>query len=55
LLKRVSLELGGNNPYVVLDDADIDAAVRAGAWGSFFHQSQICLTTGRHIVHKRIA
>jgi benzaldehyde dehydrogenase (NAD) len=55
LLKRVSLELGGNNPYVVLDDADIDAAVRAGAWGSFFHQGQICLTTGRHIVHERIA
>lgn len=55
LLKRVSLELGGNNPFIVLDDADVDAAARAGAWGSFFHQGQICLTTGRHIVHERIA
>ena len=55
LLKRVSLELGGNNPYVVFDDADIEAAASAGAWGSFFHQGQICLTAGRHIVHERIA
>lgn len=55
LLKRVSLELGGNNPYIVLDDVDIDAAVGAGAWGSFFHQGQICLTAGRHLVHERIA
>lgn len=55
LLKRVSLELGGNNPLVVLDDVDIAAASSAGAWGSFFHQGQICLTAGRHIVHERIA
>ncbi|WP_405793773.1 benzaldehyde dehydrogenase [Streptomyces sp. NBC_01506] len=55
LLKRVSLELGGNNPYIVLDDADVEAAASAGAWGSFFHQGQICLTAGRHLVHERIA
>src|SRR5260221_3679109 len=54
-LKRVSLELGGNNPYIVLDDADIEAAASAGAWGAFFHQGQICLTAGRHLVHGRIA
>jgi benzaldehyde dehydrogenase (NAD) len=54
-LKRVSLELGGNNPYIVLDDADIEAAASAGAWAAFFHQGQICLTGGRHIVHERIA
>jgi benzaldehyde dehydrogenase (NAD) len=54
MLKRVSLELGGNNPYIVLDDANIEAATSAGAWGSFFHQGQICLTTGRHLVHERI-
>jgi benzaldehyde dehydrogenase (NAD) len=53
LLKRVSLELGGNNPYIVLDDADIEAAASAGAWGAFFHQGQICLTGGRHLVHER--
>src|SRR6202158_4164883 len=55
VLKRVSLELGGNNPYVVFDDPDIEAPSAAGAWGSFFHQGQICLTAGRHIVHERIA
>ncbi|NPT56505.1 benzaldehyde dehydrogenase [Paraburkholderia elongata] len=54
-LKRVSLELGGNNPYIVLDDADIEAAASAGAWGAFFHQGQICLTAGRHLVHEGIA
>jgi benzaldehyde dehydrogenase (NAD) len=54
-LKRVSFELGGNNPYIVLDDADIDAAASAGAWGAVFHQGQICLTAGRHIVHERVA
>jgi benzaldehyde dehydrogenase (NAD) len=55
LLKRVSLELGGNNPYIVLDDTDVEAAASAGAWGAFFHQGQICLTAGRHIIHERIA
>ena len=55
MLKRVSLELGGNNPFIVLEDADIEAAASAGAWGAFFHQGQICLTAGRHIVHESIA
>lgn len=54
-LKRVSLELGGNNPYIVLDDANIEAAASAGAWGAFFHQGQICLTGGRHLVHEHVA
>ncbi|HEY0870709.1 MAG TPA: aldehyde dehydrogenase family protein, partial [Acidothermaceae bacterium] len=49
-LKRVHLELGGNSAMIVLDDADVDAAVGLAAWGSFFHQGQICMTTGRHIV-----
>ncbi|MDX6338474.1 MAG: benzaldehyde dehydrogenase, partial [Streptosporangiaceae bacterium] len=46
-LKRVHLELGGNSALIVLDDADLDAAAAAGAWGSFLHQGQICMTTGR--------
>jgi benzaldehyde dehydrogenase (NAD) len=54
LLKRVHLELGGNNALVVLQDADVDAAASAGAWGSFLHQGQICMTTGRHIVHESL-
>jgi hypothetical protein len=47
LLKRAHLELGGNSALVVLEDADVDEAVAQAAWGSFFHQGQICMTTGR--------
>ncbi|THG29958.1 aldehyde dehydrogenase family protein [Naasia lichenicola] len=54
LLKRAHLELGGNNALVVLGDADVPAAASAGAWGSFLHQGQICMTTGRHLVHASI-
>jgi len=53
-LKRAHLELGGNSAMIVLEDADVDAAVGLAAWGSYFHQGQICMTTGRHLVHERI-
>lgn len=55
LLKRVVLELGGNNAFVVMADADLDRAVAAGVAGSFRHQGQICMATGRHLVHESIA
>jgi benzaldehyde dehydrogenase (NAD) len=54
-LKRMVLEMGGNSPLVVLEDADIDAASSAGAWGSFIHQGQVCLAVSRHLVHESIA
>ena len=54
-LKRVVLELGGNSPLIVLEDADVDAAASAGAFGSFLHQGQICIATSRHIVHEKVA
>ncbi|MCL7378168.1 aldehyde dehydrogenase family protein [Streptomyces sp. 35G-GA-8] len=50
-LKRAHLELGGNSALVVLADADVEAAVAQAVWGSFFHQGQLCMTTGRHLVH----
>ncbi|CAM5723827.1 aldehyde dehydrogenase family protein [Streptomyces hirsutus] len=50
-LKRAHLELGGNSALVVLEDADLEAVISTAAWGSFFHQGQICMTTGRHLVH----
>ncbi|MEU8816722.1 aldehyde dehydrogenase family protein [Actinoplanes sp. NPDC048796] len=53
-LKRAHLELGGNSALIVLEDADVDAAVNLAAWGSYFHQGQICMTTGRHLVHERL-
>ncbi|WP_448321140.1 benzaldehyde dehydrogenase [Streptomyces sp. CO7] len=49
-LKRAHLELGGNSALLVLDDADVEDAVNLAAWGSFFNQGQICMTTGRHLV-----
>ena len=49
-LKRVSLELGGNNALVILDDADLDQAAMIGAWSSWHYQGQTCITAGRHIV-----
>jgi len=54
-LKRAHLELGGNSALIVLDDADIERAVSAGAWGSYLHQGQVCMTAGRHLVHERVA
>ncbi|MFC7528245.1 aldehyde dehydrogenase family protein [Actinoplanes sp. GCM10030250] len=53
-LKRAHLELGGNSAMIVLDDADIAPAVDAASFGSWFHQGQICMTTGRHLVHDRL-
>ncbi|MEO5920798.1 MAG: benzaldehyde dehydrogenase [Pseudolysinimonas sp.] len=53
-LKRVHLELGGNNALIVLPGADLPAAASAGAFGSFMHQGQICMTTGRHLVHESL-
>lgn len=50
VIKRVALELGGNNPMVVLADADLDEAAEAAAFGRFLHQGQICMSTNRIIV-----
>ncbi len=51
-LKRVVLELGGYNPLIVLDDADLDYAVNASAFGAFLHQGQICMSTRRIFVER---
>jgi aldehyde dehydrogenase (NAD+) len=53
-IKRVALELGGNAPSVVLDDADLDQAVRSTVEGRFIHQGQGCVCTNRIIVDARI-
>ncbi|WP_271395487.1 benzaldehyde dehydrogenase [Neomicrococcus lactis] len=54
LLKRAHLELGGNNAMIVLPGADLAKAASAAAFGSFMHQGQICMSTGRHLVHESI-
>ncbi len=54
LLKRTVMELGGFNPMIILDDVDMDYAVRSATFGSFFHQGQICLNTRRIIIQRKI-
>src|SRR3954447_4073358 len=54
-LKRVLLELGGKAPLVVLADADLEQAVSAASFGSFFHQGQICMSTERVVVDRSVA
>jgi acyl-CoA reductase-like NAD-dependent aldehyde dehydrogenase/ABC-type branched-subunit amino acid transport system ATPase component len=54
-LKPVLLELGGKSPLVVLDDADLDEAVSAAAFGAFANQGQICMSTERIVVDDRVA
>lgn len=54
-LKRALLELGGKAPLIVLDDADLDAAVNAAAFGAFLNQGQICMSTERIIVDEKVA
>ena len=49
-LKAIVLELGGKAPMLVLDDADLDEAVRAAAFGAFLNQGQICMSTERIVV-----
>ncbi|MCM3373328.1 aldehyde dehydrogenase family protein, partial [Bacillus velezensis] len=54
-LKPSVLELGGKAPFVVLDDADLDAAVAAAAFGAFANSGQICMSTERIVVDAAIA
>jgi aldehyde dehydrogenase (NAD+) len=53
-IKRLSLELGGNGPLIVLDDAELDRAVDAAVFGSLFHQGQICMIANRVIVDRAL-
>ncbi|KWU52434.1 benzaldehyde dehydrogenase [Pseudomonas palleroniana] len=54
-LKKVALELGGKNPLIILEDADLDLAASNAAWGAWLHQGQICMATGLVLVHESIA
>jgi benzaldehyde dehydrogenase (NAD) len=54
-LKKVTLELGGKNSILILDDADLDLAASNVAWGAWLHQGQICMAAGRVLVHEKLA
>jgi benzaldehyde dehydrogenase (NAD) len=51
-LKKVSLELGGKNSLIILDDADLDLAVANATWGTYLHQGQVCVAIGRILVQR---
>ncbi|KIP06629.1 hypothetical protein PHLGIDRAFT_128195 [Phlebiopsis gigantea 11061_1 CR5-6] len=53
-LKRVTLELGGKNPVIVFDDADLDQAVKWMTFGTFFHSGQVCAASSRIYVHEKV-
>ena len=53
-IKKTSLELGGNGPFIVLDDADLDLAVNAAVVGKFLHQGQICMIADRILVDRSV-
>jgi aldehyde dehydrogenase (NAD+) len=51
-LKKFTLEMGGKNPLIILKDADVDYAVRAAAFGIFFHQGQVCMANSKILVEQ---
>ncbi|TFY75045.1 hypothetical protein EWM64_g8967 [Hericium alpestre] len=53
-LKKITLELGGKNPAIIFDDADLDKAVKWASHGSFFNAGQVCVATSRLFVHTSI-
>ena len=53
-VKKSALELGGNNAFIVLNDADVDQAVAGAIFGKFLHQGQVCMATNRIIVHQSV-
>lgn len=53
-LKKVSMELGGNAPYIVFDDADIDAAVKGAIANKFRNAGQVCVSVNRFFIHNRV-
>ena len=52
--KRITLEMGGKNPMIVLKDADMDQAVNTALFGAYYHQGQVCMATGRIIVEEPV-
>ncbi|MBV7405059.1 NAD-dependent succinate-semialdehyde dehydrogenase [Enterobacter sp. ENT03] len=53
-MKKVSMELGGNAPYIVFDDADIDAAVQGAVANKFRNAGQVCVSVNRFYIHESV-
>jgi acyl-CoA reductase-like NAD-dependent aldehyde dehydrogenase len=53
-LKRITLELGGKSPLIIMDDADLNVASQLATFGIFFNAGQICVASSRIFVHEKI-
>ncbi|HHY95430.1 MAG TPA: aldehyde dehydrogenase [Firmicutes bacterium] len=53
-IKRALMELGGNGPQIVCEDANLQEAAKAAAFGSFYNSGQVCCATERILVHAKI-
>ena len=54
-VKKLTLELGGNAPFIVFDDADIDRAVEGAIYGKYRNAGQTCICVNRFLVHEKVA
>src|SRR5262249_33626088 len=54
-LKKINLELGGNDPFIVCDDVDLDVAVRGAAWAAYLNMGQVCTSGERFYVFASVA
>lgn len=54
-MKKLTMELGGNDPLLVMDDANLDAAVTAAVSGAYLNAGQVCIAVKRIILHEKIA
>jgi acyl-CoA reductase-like NAD-dependent aldehyde dehydrogenase len=54
-IKKVHLELGGNDPFIICDDADVEVAVRGAAWAAFLNMGQVCTSGERFYVFEQVA
>ena len=53
-MKKLILELGGNDPFIVLDDANVELAAKTAVWGRFFNCGQVCAAPKRFIIHSKV-
>src|SRR6266851_1421475 len=54
-LKKINLELGGNDPFIVCDDVDLDVAVRGAVWAAYLNMGQVCTSGERFYVFDSVA
>ncbi|MBI4862871.1 MAG: aldehyde dehydrogenase [Candidatus Riflebacteria bacterium] len=54
-MKKINLELGGNDPFIVCDDVDLDVAVRGAVWAAFLNMGQVCTSAERFYVFESVA